>query len=218
MKKIFFFIVIYFIFPLTARAGFLDNLSCMRFGNCGLNDIALGFTLLIQLMLGGMGAVALVYFVYGGFQWVISSGNTERVKKGKDMMVNTVFAIIVAFGGFLILDFFINNVLNVKQPYQVVAESCRGKSQFERCGPAGSNYVCTGIVSDDPNETVYNETCVPRCFLVGLQTPGFSYSCIPKSQISIDADNNIQDHPGAFVVEGSSSWCPSGYICVGLSE
>ncbi|MBU1202589.1 pilin [Patescibacteria group bacterium] len=200
----FFVSLIFLTSPLIARAGFLDGLGCIEYGNCGLEDIATGFLLLIKLMLGAMGAVALVYFVYGGVQWLISSGNAERVKKGKDIMTNTIFAIIVAFGGYLILDFFVNQVLNVKEPYRITTISCQGKGPGSPCGEPGSLMVCSGTFSQ-AELVVYNEICISQCVYAGLKN-NYKTACLPENY-------NPQDYNGAYAVSGCTSCCPGEQVC-----
>lgn len=195
--------------PLVARAGFLDALGCVKYGNCGLDDIGTGFVLLIRLMLGGMGAIALVYFVYGGVQWLISSGNSERVKKGKDIMINTIFAIIVAFGGYLILDFFVNNVLNVKDEYRITQDSCQGQPALTQCGIRGDAKVCAGIFIGD-QLAQFNEACVTRCVYDGILNN--------DQRACLTVGYNPQDYAGAVPVEGCATCCPSGNVCVSFGQ
>lgn len=136
--------------PLIAFAqtppGFLDSLSCRATGDCQLTDVATGFILLIRLMLGAMGAVALLYFVIGGFQWMTSQGNQEKVRKGQQTMTNTVIALFIAFTSYLLLNFFVNNILGVKSDYQIgaVADQCEGKSNGTVCNTQQQNYECFG--------------------------------------------------------------------------
>lgn len=145
-------------FAQTTPPGFLDSLACVKTGDCQLADVATGFILLTKLLLGTMGAVALLYFVIGGFQWMTSQGNQERVRKGQQTMTNTVIALFIAFTSYLLLNFFVNNILGVKSDYQIgaVADQCDGKSDETPCKViAGSTainpYVC------------WHEECVTKC-------------------------------------------------------
>lgn len=99
--------------PNVSQAGILDGLPCVACGNCGFADIAKFFYDFIMLLLGAMGAVALIYFVWGGMQWLTSGGSAERVNRGRQIMINTTFAIILAFGSNLLVRFFVEDVLNV---------------------------------------------------------------------------------------------------------
>lgn len=174
-KKILIIAILLFV-PLLANAqevqgGFLDELACVQTGDCGFADIALGFSSLIRLLLGGMGAVALVYFVYGGIQWLISGGNADRVERGKQIMINTIFALFIAFGSYIIVSFFINDVLNVKNEYNVSSgvdvNDCTGRAMWTPCGQEGEDNVCTGRF----NEYLI-DVCYPRAQLEHLIATG----------------------------------------------
>ena len=52
-----------------------------------------------------IGALALGAFVYGGFMMIISSGDPEKVKKGTGAMAAAVIGLVVAFGGYVLVQF-----------------------------------------------------------------------------------------------------------------
>lgn len=181
-----------FALPLVVQAapepGFLDSpllKKCMEEGNCQLADVATGFILLIRLLLGGMGAVALLYFVVGGFQLLTSQGNQEKVRNGQRTMINTVAALTIAFTSYLLLNFFVNNILNVDQQYRITGTpsvrsnnsggECVGKSQGTPCSTSNINYVCTGAE--------FENQCVTKCMLQNivdrevLATNKLNWSC-----------------------------------------
>jgi len=176
MIKIF-FISLFLLAPKLAIAqGFLDQLPCTQAtstsaGSCGLEDVVTGIILFIRFALGLMGALALLYFVWGGLQWLWSAGRSDRVQKGKDIMVNTTFALFIAFGSYLLLDFFINNVLNVKDDYRIVnqwAEADGPVSRGTACNTdLGRSYACNG-----------NGACVSKCELKSEDTVGQDWRCV----------------------------------------
>ncbi len=145
-------------FAQTTPPGFLDSLSCVTDGDCQLADVATGFILLTKLLLGAMGAVALLYFVIGGFQWMTSQGNQEKVRKGQQTMTNTVIALFIAFTSYLLLNFFVNNILGVKSDYMIgdALAQCDGKSDGTACN------VVAGSTSINPYEC-FSEECVTKC-------------------------------------------------------
>lgn len=65
---------------------------------CGLNDIFQTFINFANFLLSIVGSVTLLMFVYGGFVWLTSGGSQDKVKKGRDIMVNTVIGIIIMLG------------------------------------------------------------------------------------------------------------------------
>lgn len=61
------------------------------------------FGRLIQAMLGVTGSIALLMFVYGGFLWLISGGEADKVKKGKEVMKWSILGLVVIIGAYTIV-------------------------------------------------------------------------------------------------------------------
>jgi len=66
---------------------------------------------IIAVMLGLLGSISLAVFVWGGIIWMTASGNDEKIKKAKNIIVYAVFGLIMAFGSYAILRTFLNQVL-----------------------------------------------------------------------------------------------------------
>src|SRR3989344_1642585 len=58
---------------------------------------------IIKAALGLSGSIALLMFVWGGLQWLISGGNAERVKKGKDTIIWAVLGLVVIFTAYTLV-------------------------------------------------------------------------------------------------------------------
>lgn len=56
-----------------------------------------------RIFMGVAGSFALLMFVYGGFLWVTSGGNLDKVKKGKQVFTYAVIGLVVIYGSYLIL-------------------------------------------------------------------------------------------------------------------
>lgn len=50
---------------------------------------------LIKVLLGISGSVALLMFVWGGFQYLVSAGDPKKVEKGKETLKNAVLGIFI---------------------------------------------------------------------------------------------------------------------------
>jgi hypothetical protein len=61
----------------------------------------------IKGFLGVTGTVALVMFIYGGITWLLSGGNPDKIKKGKDVFVWAVLGLAIIFSSYFIVDFVI---------------------------------------------------------------------------------------------------------------
>ena len=59
---------------------------------------------IIKALLGLSGSAALLMFVYGGFQYLTSAGDSNKVKKGKDTLINAVLGLAIIFGSFVIVN------------------------------------------------------------------------------------------------------------------
>ncbi len=67
----------------------------------------------IQAILGLVGSIALLMFVYGGFMWMTAAGNDERVKKGKDVLVWASLGLAVIFASYIMVFFILKTLLGL---------------------------------------------------------------------------------------------------------
>ena len=65
---------------------------------------------IIKTLLGLVGTLALVMFIYGGFLYMTSAGNEEKVTKGKNTIVWAILGLIAVFGAYSIVDFVIKAI------------------------------------------------------------------------------------------------------------
>lgn len=59
--------------------------------------------IVINTVLGIVGSLALVMFIYGGILWMLSAGNAEQVKKGKETLIWAAIGIIVIFSAYALV-------------------------------------------------------------------------------------------------------------------
>lgn len=52
---------------------------------------------------GIVGSLALVMFVYGGITWMTSSGNPEKVKKGRDVLIWAAIGLFIVFSAYALV-------------------------------------------------------------------------------------------------------------------
>ncbi|MBI2637137.1 MAG: hypothetical protein HYW81_03010 [Parcubacteria group bacterium] len=60
---------------------------------------------LLRFMLGFVGVGALAFFIIGGIILLMSRGNPEKVKTGKDTLLWAIIGMFVAFSSYIILRF-----------------------------------------------------------------------------------------------------------------
>lgn len=71
-------------------------------------DIIIGK--IIGAILGVVGSLALVMFIYGGFTWMTAAGSSEKVKKGKDILIWAVLGLVVIFASYAIVRFVLSGL------------------------------------------------------------------------------------------------------------
>ena len=68
---------------------------------------------IINFILGFVGTIALVLFIYGGFTWMLSAGAPAKVKKGKDIIIWSVIGLFVVFAAYILVRFVIQGVTGI---------------------------------------------------------------------------------------------------------
>ena len=94
-------------------------LECLDNGTC--DDVSVFVVLAISLgryIFSFVGAVALLFFVYGGIVMIISRGNKETISKGTKAMTAAVIGLVVAFSGYALISFLAKSI-NLKSEYQL---------------------------------------------------------------------------------------------------
>ena len=94
-----------FLIENPASAALLSNINCISDGNCQLNDFAKVAVNVASWILGVTGSLALLAFIYGGALFLISSGSSEQVNKGKQAIVGAVIGLVIVFTSYMIIGF-----------------------------------------------------------------------------------------------------------------
>lgn len=72
---------------------------------CGLPELLQVGINLARIILALSGSLALLMFIYGGFMWLTAAGSSERVDKGKKILLGAVIGLIIIFGAVTIVNF-----------------------------------------------------------------------------------------------------------------
>ena len=99
--------------PIVARAQ--DSLVDTSAGKYDSGDYTLDDMVLIAIrasrwILGIVGSLALLMFIYGGVMFLISSGSSEKITQAKNILVAAVIGLLIVFGSFLIIQFVLKTV------------------------------------------------------------------------------------------------------------
>ena len=113
MKKIFFFLIIVFLFILTpqkmAFAGLSDSFSSTSLLTAtakasGYNpqaNSALALTsTVIAIALSLMGTLFIILIIYGGVTWMLAEGNEQRVEKAGNIIRQAIIGLIIVIGAY----------------------------------------------------------------------------------------------------------------------
>ncbi len=86
--------------PATGSACTSDN--C---GNYTLNDMMQVFVNVSEWILGIVGSLALLMFIYGGVMFLISGGSAEKVTQAKQIIAGAVIGLVIVFTSYIIITF-----------------------------------------------------------------------------------------------------------------
>lgn len=116
MKKIVGTIFLLLIFALPAYAqNQLGETPCAEGTICLNNPLGVDtpqvlIARIINNVLGIVGTLALVMFIYGGLIWMTSSGSSEKVKQGRDIILWSVIGLVVIFSAYAIVRFVLQGI------------------------------------------------------------------------------------------------------------
>ena len=92
-------------FGLTGENG-ADSIGL---GNADVKEIVNN---IIVVILGFLGLIAVVLILIGGFMWMTAGGSEERVKKGRQFIINGVIGLIIILAAYAIASFVITNLVD----------------------------------------------------------------------------------------------------------
>ncbi len=76
--------------------------------NLGTADLESTIIKVVQWVLGFLALIAVIFILYGGFVWLTSSGNEEKVAKAKRIISAAVIGLIVVLLAWAIVIFVVN--------------------------------------------------------------------------------------------------------------
>ncbi len=97
-----------FILPLAASADFFGGFD-PGWGNDNLLDIIAS---VINILMGLLGVLAVLLFLYGGFTWMIAAGNPDKVETAKKIILAAVIGLIIIFLSWALAQFIVGTLSN----------------------------------------------------------------------------------------------------------
>ena len=84
--------------------------GCAATGTCNLCEMLEVVVNIGKFILGTVGGLALLFFVYGGFIMLTSGGKEDWVKKGKETLINAAIGLVIVITAYIVVVFIINAV------------------------------------------------------------------------------------------------------------
>lgn len=76
----------------------------------GTSDIPTLIGRVIKAALGIVGSIALLMFIYGGFLWLTSAGNEQKISKGKNVLIWASIGLAIIFLSYSLVGFVIQGI------------------------------------------------------------------------------------------------------------
>lgn len=89
-----------------AQCGSADDNVTSLFGDGGI------FNTIANVLIFLIGAVSVIVLIYGGFQYVTSTGDSKRVENAKNTILYAIIGIVVALLAFAIVQFVVGSLAN----------------------------------------------------------------------------------------------------------
>lgn len=95
------------------------------------------FVNISEIILGLTGIVLLGVFVYAGFLYVTSRGNSEQVSKAHKMWQSTLVGLAIIFCAYAVISYGVNAFVkgNAEQPSGSYVPICTTETEGKSCGP-----------------------------------------------------------------------------------
>ena len=116
MKKIAILTTI-MVFALTAVPALAATLDVgMSYGDytgLGTKDIREGIMTIVNVLLAFLGVIAILIILYGGFVWLTSGGNEEKVSQAKKIIAAGIIGLIIIFCAYAIATFVVLSLIHI---------------------------------------------------------------------------------------------------------
>lgn len=86
-----------------------SGLTCDPSGQCNpRGDLVID---IFNVIFGLLAGIAFISVVYGGFKYVISQGEPDKIGKAKDIIMYSLIGLVIAFSAFGIVNVFIKAII-----------------------------------------------------------------------------------------------------------
>lgn len=89
-----------------------QGLSYSTIVGWGTQDLRTTIMLVINILIGFLGIVAVVGIVYGGFKYMTAGGNEEQAAGGRKVIAAGVIGLVIIFTAYAIASFTVSSLAN----------------------------------------------------------------------------------------------------------
>ena len=114
MKKIAILTTLVTVFALTALPALATLDVGIEYGTytgLGTKDIREGIMSVVNVMLGFLGILAIIIILWGGFRWLTSGGNEEKVGEAKKIITAGIIGLVIIFTAYAIASFVVTQLM-----------------------------------------------------------------------------------------------------------
>lgn len=186
--------------------------------NYSVDDIFVTVLNVVRMIFGLTGAMALIIFIVGAlYYFILSAGDSGKVKQGKSLMVNSIIAIMITFGAGAIVTFAVRSIggnIETKQNGATgniilpVAACPVGGTERMQCKKTSdlnnvTNMVCDYRALKPDQEGVCESGCDYEDATNGLQGGDSEWNCQDVNLLDTDSRRNCRQGlcPGAANVQ-----------------
>lgn len=90
----------------------LNGLDCAAGKNCISTLIVYAYDVIVGI--SGLAAFAMI--IWGGVEWMTSSGDTGKTTEAKDRIKKALYGLVIILSSYLVLSFINSDLVNIKEP------------------------------------------------------------------------------------------------------
>lgn len=77
----------------------------------GTRDVREMTMYVIQILMSFLGIVAIIIILIGGFRWMVSGGNEEKVAAAKALLLSGIIGLIIILAAYALASFIVNSLV-----------------------------------------------------------------------------------------------------------
>lgn len=208
--------------PIPAAALTLIPPCATGNGTCYTCDFITLFANWAELILIGISSIVMLMIAIGGFFWILSAGNPERVQKGRGIMVAAIVGLFFVMFGYLLVNVTIGALLGADDLSDVQLYATDWATYCESgTSPSGALTTCTE--QDDGKQcNIGSCTASGSCFCLDTRcVTGCEDSAAKSTSTTISASGScISSSTSATSCAGDTqtlnttpALCPTDQVC-----